>query len=287
MDLINLLTSPTAIAVLAASAAVFFICLAAVGRSRRQRRIRQAKEQARECLMQARRAARSPREADLVPGLVRRIHYLAEKTGFELHDVGASRRALDKLLMMARDKTAPVLRPSYQNIGPIGLALEYNRLTLPGPNRPAGELELDLAPDEAGANMVITLGSTEAAPAQQTPDAFGNSLEIEIGLPELGPEVILDSSVAADGTPAGAFDNGVEIGPELPELGPAIIVPYCTPAEEEKTVQGTAGTSDRTRTIGPDDENDVDVDALFDRIIIRNNGTDANANIVHIVKGDA
>lgn len=266
MDLLNLFTSPPGIMILAASATVFFICLAAIGRSRRTRKFRRAKEQARECLMHARRAARSPREADRVPGLVRRIRHLADQIGFELHDVGASRRGLEKLLMMAKDKAQPRPAHAYQNIGPVGLALAYERLALPGPTKPAHELELELpADDGVEEDLVITRGSTEAVTAQ-SPDAFGNSLEIEVELPELGPEVITSY------------------------LEPTAPAPVQT-ADQDRTDDEDDVDVDALfdRIIIPDDESDGsdDIDAMFDRIVIKGGGIDANAKIIRIVKRNA
>jgi len=271
MDLLNLLTSPPGIIILATSAAVFFICLATIGRSRHQRRNRRAKEQARECLMYARRAARSPREADRVPGLVRRIRHLADEIGFELYDVGASQRGLEKLLMMAKDKAQPRAALAYQNIGPVGLALQYDRPALPGPTRPAHELELELpADDGVEEDLVITRGSTEAVTAQ-SPDAFGNSLEIEVELPELGPEVITSY-----------FEPMAQV--------PADQEPVQTTGQKRTDEQDDVDVDALfDRIIIRDDERDenVDVDAMFDRIMISGGGIDANAKIVRIIRRDS
>lgn len=265
MDLLNLLTSPAGIAVLAAAAAVFFFCLTAIGRSRRLRRSREVKKQAREYLMHARRAARSPCDANRVEGFVRRIRYLAEKNGFELCEIGASKRGLDRLMTMAKDRIEPRSIPVYHDIWPTGLP--GNHLALPGPTRPAHELELDL-PAEGGAEeeMVITMGSAAAVEAQ-SPDAFGNSIEIEVELPELGPEAITSY-----------FDPSA---PDERQAAAAACELHRTDISVEE-----AETAISRIVANDSHSDDVDVDALFDRIIIPGNGIDAKAKVVHIVKGD-
>ncbi len=245
MDLFKSLPNGLDLLAVACSAAVILLIAALAHRARRRRnRIERAKRRGRELVQMARRCAysKSTEEIKRLPGLIKLVANVAEKNGFELWEVGASKTHFTRLLAVAGDHERKIagdqpLQPPWtaEPAAPVA------------PSSPLYELELPEFPESARPNRAIVTPYEAGMCAEPVPEAPIETDE----------EILCHVQVTQE-----QLANWQRNAIELPE---------DTGAETEIAIVATVEAENRAATFaapaaGGDDDLDERVDYLFDKI---------------------
>ncbi len=248
MDLLTSLPNGTLLPAVACSAAALLLIAGAALRARsRRNRLEQTKRRCRELVQTARRAAycRSTEEAKRLPGLIKLITSLAEKGGFELWEVGASKTHFARLLAVAGDQAKKASGTPDQPDPRRFAADPSGRGTF---RQPAAGIELPDEPDLPE----LTPG---AIVPPYVPDAAELPCETE-ALPEADDQVLCLVSVTAE-----QIDNWRRNAVDLPDEPASKIIIELGDGREISAKSLLAGSA-------TDEDDDLKkFDLIFDSII--------------------